>query len=222
MKRSTLLLLNGSIAALLLAACAPIPPSTPQSRMSFFVTSRNPGHGADLGGLAGADQHCQALAETAGAGQRTWHAYLSTTLEGGMPGVNARDRIGHGPWHNAKGMLIARDLDELHGINTLTKQSALTEKGELVSGRGDPVNTHDMLTGSRYDGRATPGEADTTCHNWTSSNEGSAIVGHHDRLGLRDDAASISWNSSHATPGCSPEALKSVGGGGLLYCFAIN
>jgi len=187
---------------------------------SFFVTSQNPGKGADLGGLAGADAYCQSLAGSAGYGSRTWRAYLSTT---GANPVNARDRIGKGPWYNVKGVQIAGSVDELHGTNQLAKETALTEKGDVVMGRGDAVNLHDVLTGSTPDGRATVGgNQDTTCGNWTRSGEGSAIVGHHDRMGLRDDAPSKSWNSSHATRGCGMDALKSTGGGGLLYCFAAN
>jgi hypothetical protein len=203
--------------ALLLAACGMMPGSTPG--MSFFVTSANPGRGADFGGLAGADQHCQALATAAGAGNRTWRAYLSTT---GAGAVHARDRIGRGPWHNAKGMVVAGSVDELHGTNQLTKGTALTERGETVMGRGDTVNLHDILTGSAPDGRAVAGGQDTTCRNWTSSGDGAAIVGHHDRVGLRDDEPSRSWNSSHPSRGCGMDALRSTGGGGLLYCFAAN
>jgi hypothetical protein len=190
-----------------------------QSEMSFFVTSVGSGKGADLGGLAGADKHCQALAEAAGAGNKTWRAYLSTQ---GDNAVNARDRIGGGPWRNAKGVPIASDVDELHSHNNLDKQTALTEKGEVVNGRGDQPNMHDMLTGSRPDGRAFPPGEDRTCSNWTSSGEGSAMLGHHDRMGLRDDAPSKSWNSSHPSRGCSQEALKSTGGNGLFYCFAAQ
>ena len=206
-----------TFAAALLAACTAFTPG--MSGIGFFVTSANPGKGADFGGLAGADQYCQSLASGVGQGRKTWRAYLSTT---GAGGVNARDRIGAGPWSNAKGTLIASNIDELHGTNGLNKQTALTEKGETVSGRGDPVNQHDVLTGSGPDGRAMPGSADTTCGNWTKSGEGSAIVGHHDRQGLRDDEPSKSWNSSHPTRGCGMDALKSTGGGGLLYCFAAN
>ena len=187
---------------------------------SFFVTSTNPGRGANFGGLAGADAHCQALASAAGYGGRTWHAYLSTT---GADAVNARDRIGKGPWTNVKGVQIAANVDELHGTNQLAKETALTERGDTVMGRGDAVNMHDMLTGSTPDGRATVGgSADTTCGNWTKGGDGSAIVGHHDRQGLTDDAVARSWNSSHATRGCSLDALKATGGGGLMYCFAVN
>jgi hypothetical protein len=196
-----------------------------QSSMTFFVTSVGSGKGADLGGLAGADQHCQSLAKAAGAGSRTWHAYLSASASGGAA-VNARDRIGRGPWQNAKGVVIARNVDELHGNNNLTKQTALTEKGDIVNGRGDTPNMHDALTGSQPDGRAFAGAEDTTCRNWTSSGQGAALLGHIDRQGLRDDDASKSWNSSHPSRGtgggCSQEDLKSTGGAGLFYCFAVN
>ena len=192
--------------------------------MSFFVTSTGIGKGADLGGLEGADRHCQQLAQAAGAGNRTWRAYLSTQPADGRPAVNARDRIGAGPWRNAKGEIIANNLDELHGDNKLTKQTALSEKGEIVNGRGDTPNRHDILTGSQPDGTAFPAGDDRTCHNWTSSTQGAAMLGHHDRMGLRDDAASHSWNSSHPSRGpdggCSQADLRSTGGDGLLYCFA--
>ena len=190
--------------------------------MSFFVTSANPGQGANFGGIAGADRHCQALAAGAGAGGRQWRAYLSTTSAGGGTAVNARDRIGRGPWQNAKGQTIATSVDQLHGQNNLNKQTALTEKGDGVSGSGDPVNTHDILTGSTPEGRASTATGDTTCRNWTSGTDGSAIVGHHDRRGLRDDEPSRSWNSSHGSRGCSMDALKASGGAGLLYCFAAD
>jgi hypothetical protein len=196
--------------------------SSPRSGMSFFVTSANPGQGANFGGIAGADRHCQALASSAGAGGRTWRAYLSNPAAGGGNAVNARDRIGRGPWQNAKGQTIASSVDQLHGENNLNKQTALTEKGEGVSGSGDPVNTHDVLTGSTPEGRASTATGDTTCRNWTSGTDGSAIVGHHDRRGLRDDDASKSWNSSHGSRGCSMDALKASGGAGLLYCFAAD
>ena len=190
--------------------------------MGFFVTSAGPGKGADLGGLAGADKHCQSLAAAAGAGSRTWRAYLSTTSAAGAPAVNARDRIGRGPWANAKGVVVATDADQLHGANNLSKQTALTEKGEAINGRGDTPNTHDILTGSTPDGRAMAGDKDSTCGNWTLSAEGSALVGHHDRMGLNDEPPAKSWNSSHPSRGCSQEALKSTGGNGLFYCFAAN
>ncbi len=211
--------------ALVVSACAQIRSGSPMgatSGMSFFVTSTNPGKGADFGGLSGADQHCQKLAAAAGAGGRTWRAYLSNSPIGGAPAVNARDRIGRGPWKNVKGEVIANNVDELHAGNKLTKQTALSEKGEVISGRGDAVNAHDILTGSQADGRAFAGDKDMTCGNWTKSGEGSAMVGHHDRQGLRDDAESRSWNASHPTRGCGMDALKSTGGGGLLYCFAAN
>ncbi len=186
--------------------------------MSFFITSTNPGRGGDLGGLAGADAHCTALAEAAGVKGKTWAAYLSTTGEGA---VNARDRIGTGPWYNAKGVRIAGSVDELHGMNNLTKETALTEKGEVVLGRGDTPNMHDILTGSTEAGTAsTSAPTDTTCANWTSSTEGSATVGHHDRIGINDSAPMKSWVSSHGSRGCSLDALKGTGGNGLMYCFA--
>jgi len=206
------------IAGALLTAAA----AQAQSDMSFFVTSVNPGKGADFGGLDGADKHCQALAAAAGAGGKTWRAYLSAAAADGKPAVNARDRIGSGPWVNAKGVVIAKNVDELHGTNNLTKQTALTEKGETVRGRGDSPNEHDILTGSQPDGRAFGPDKDTTCGNWTRGGEGSAFVGHHDRIGLRDDEPSRSWNSSHGSRGCSLDALRSTGGAGLLYCFAVR
>lgn len=192
--------------------------------MSFFVTSAGSGKGADLGGLDGADRQCQALAQAAGAGAKTWHAYLSTQ---GPGAVNARDRIGSGPWQNAKGAVVAKSVDDLHSAgNNLTKQTALTEKGDVVNGRGDTPNMHDILTGSSPDGRAIAGAEDQTCGNWTKSGQGAAMVGHHDRQGLRDDDASKSWNSSHPSRGpgggCSQDDLKSTGGNGLLYCFATK
>ena len=209
--------------AALMVACSTSGTATPQSKMSFFITSANPGRGADFGGLAGADRYCQALAANAGAGNRTWRAYLSTTATPTTPAVNARDRIGNGPWFNARGQLIASNLDELHGENKISKETALTEKGEVVSASGDPVNQHDILTGSSPDGRAINDTKDTTCGNWTlSGSEGSAIVGHHNRMGTNAPPASTSWNSSHATRGCSMDGLKSTGGAGLLYCFAVN
>lgn len=190
-----------------------------QSEMSFFVTSVGSGKGADLGGLAGADKHCQALGAAAGAGDRTWRAYLSTQ---GENAVNARERIGTGPWRNAKGALIAKNVDELHSDNAIGKETALTEKGMPVNGRGDSPNMHDILTGSQPDGTVVPPGEDRTCANWTSSAQGAATVGHHDRMGLRDDAPSKSWNSSHPSRGCSQDALRSSGGNGFFYCFAAN
>ena len=200
--------------------------SAQQANMSFFVTNAGSGKGADLGGLEGADRICQQLAQAVGVGNRTWHVYLSTQTVDGQLAVNARDRIGHGPWQNAKGVTIAKDVDELHGDNNLTKQTALTEEGDVVNGRGDTPNRHDALTGSQPDGRAFPSGDDKTCHNWTSSTQGAAMVGHIDRQGLRDDAQSKSWNSSHLSRGpdggCSQADLRSTGGDGLFYCFAAN
>ena len=189
--------------------------------MSFFITSTGSGKGADYGGLAGADRHCQSLAAAAGAGNKTWHAYLSTQ---GAGSVNARDRIGSGPWQNAKGVVIAKDVAELHGAgNNLSKQTALDEKGQMVNGRGDTPNKHDILTGSRPDGTAFPGSEDTTCGNYTKSGaDGSVFLGHHDRMGIGTDDAAKSWNSSHASRGCNDEGLKSTGSAGLLYCFALR
>jgi hypothetical protein len=201
--------------------------SAQQANVTFFVTSAGPGKGADLGGLAGADRLCQQLAQAVGASSHTWHAYLSTQAADGQTAVNARDRIGRGPWQNSKGVVVAKDLDDLHSDNNnLTKQTDLTEKGDVVNGRGDTPNRHDALTGSQPDGRAFPPGEDKTCHNWTSSTQGSAIVGHTDRQGLRDDAQMRSWNSSHPSRGpdggCSQADLRSTGGDGLFYCFAAN
>jgi len=194
-----------------------------QSEMTFFITSAGSGRGADLGGLSGADQICQLRAQAAGAGGKTWRAYLSTQ---GAGAVNARDRIGTGPWQNAKGTVIAKDLAELHGTNHITKQTALNEKGEMVNGRGDSPNMHDILTGSQPDGTAFAAGEDRTCGNWTKSGQGAAMLGHHDRQGLRDDEASRSWNSSHASRGpdggCGQNDLRSTGGNGLFYCFATR
>lgn len=195
--------------------------------MTFFVTSSGPGKGADLGGLDGADAQCQKLAQSAGAGAKTWRAYLSTQAADGKPAVNARDRIGKGPWQNAKGAVIAKDVADLHGAtNNLTKQTGLNEKGEGTNGAGDQPNRHDILTGSQPDGTAFAAGEDRTCKNWTSSTQGAAMVGHFDRKGLRDDEPSKSWNSSHPSRGseggCSQADLKSTGGDGLLYCFAAN
>jgi len=197
-----------------------------QPNMTFFVTSSGSGRGADLGGLEGADQHCQQLAQAVGAGEHVWRAYLSTQAASGQPAVNARDRIGRGPWQNSKGAIIAKDVDELHGTNNLTKQTALTENGDMVNGRGDTPNKHDALTGSQPGGRAFPPGEDKSCRNWTSSTHGAAIVGHIDRQGLRDDEASKSWNSAHPSRGpdggCSQADLRSTGGDGLFYCFAAK
>jgi len=194
-----------------------------QAEMTFFVTSTGMGKGADLGGLAGADAHCQQLAEAAGAGGHTWRAYLSTSAADGQPAVHARERIGKGPWQNAKGVVVASDVVQLHGDNNLNKETALDEHGMPVKGRGDQPNMHDILTGSQADGTAFVGAEDRTCGNWTSSTSGAALVGHHDRVGLDDSAPARSWNTSHPTRGgCSNEALASSGGAGLLYCFAAD
>jgi len=216
-------------AAMLVVAIVlvPIAAHAQSADMTFFVTSAPSGKGADLGGLSRADQHCQHLAQAAGVGKHTWHAYLSTQAADGKPAVNARDRIGTGPWKNAKGETIASSVADLHSANNkLNKQTALTEKGQPVNGSGDQPNMHDILTGTQPDGTAFAAGEDRTCKNWTSSGEGSAMVGHHDRKGLRDDEPSKSWNSSHPSRGqgggCSQDALRSTGGNGLLYCFATN
>lgn len=210
------------LAACLALFCA-APVAAQPATMTFFVTSHGPGKGADLGGLTGADKHCQELAASIGAGAKTWRAYLSTQGQGA---INARDRIGKGPWTNAKGVVIAKNVADLHGNNNLTKQTALSEKGEVINGRGDKPNRHDILTGSQADGTAFPSGEDRTCANWTSSTKGAAMVGHADRMGLRDDPPSHSWNSSHPSRGkdggCSQADLRSTGGDGLLYCFAVN
>jgi hypothetical protein len=200
----------------------------PQSpNMTFFVTSAGPGKGADLGGLEGADRHCQTLAQGAGAGGKTWRAYLSTQAAGGAQAVNARDRIGQGPWQNFKGEVVAQNVDDLHGdSNKLGMPTSLTERGTIVAGVGYTPNYHDVLTGSQMDGRTFAAGEDRTCRNWTSSTQGAAMVGHIDRKGLRDDAASRSWNSAHPSRGseggCSQADLRSTGGNGLFYCFAAN
>jgi hypothetical protein len=216
-------LLMTTTAAALLAACATPTPSGP---MGFFITSAGSGKGADLGGLAGADAHCQKLASAAGAGGRTWRAYLSVppTFASGsnpaVPATNARERIGNGPWFNAKGELIARDLTHLHNGNTLSKATALDEKGNPVKGRGETPNEHDILTGSRSDGTAFAPQTDTSCGAWTKSGDGSAVVGHHDRTGPLPENWAKSWNFSHQSVGCSQEALVRTGGSGRFYCFA--
>ena len=201
------------------------PPQAPA--MTFFTASAGLGPGADLGGLEGADRQCQTLAQNAGAGGKTWRAYLSTQAVDGAAAVNARDRIGAGPWQNFKGEIIAKSVDDLHSDqNKLNLETALTERGTMVAGRGYTPNYHDVLTGSQPDGRAFPPNEDRTCRNWTSSTSGAAMVGHHDRKGSRDDAASKSWNSSHPSRGpeggCSQTDLRSTGGNGLFYCFAAN
>ena len=195
------------------------------ANMTFFVTSEGPGKGGDLGGLAGADAHCQKLAAAVGAGSKTWHAYLSSSTNATNPGatVNARDRIGRGPWQNAKGVVIATSVEDLHGAgNKISKESGLTEKGGIVNGVGDTPNMHDMLTGSNMEGRAMPDNVNLTCNNWTSSNFGSAIVGHVDRRGNADTIFQHHWGSSHMSRGCTQPDLIATGGNGLFYCFAAN
>jgi hypothetical protein len=196
-----------------------------QADMSFFVTSEGPGKGGDLGGLAGADAHCQKLATAVGAGNKTWHAYLSSSTNAANPGatVNARDRIGRGPWQNVKGVVIATSVEDLHGPgNKISKESGLTEKGGIVNGVGDTPNQHDMLTGSDMNGRAMPDNVNLTCNNWSSSNYGSAIVGHVDRKGNADTVFQHHWGSSHMSRGCTPADLVATGGNGYFYCFAVN
>jgi hypothetical protein len=209
--------------ALAILAAAASPAFADASSMSFFVTSKAKGDGANLGGLEGADAFCAELAKAAGSGKTNWKAYLSTTAPRGEAGVNARDRIGKGPWQNVKGEVIANSVEELHSDkNNLTKDTALTEKGEAVKGRSDDPNEHDILTGSDPMGMYSTAGGDTTCKNWTSNSEGSAIVGHHDRGGLKDTRHMTSWNSSHGSAGCSNDALKKTGGNGYFYCFAAE
>jgi hypothetical protein len=215
------------LAGFLVVGASAVSSAQQAANTTFFVTSAGSGKGADLGGLAGADRICQQLAQAVGAGSHTWHAYLSTQAADGQAAVNARDRIGKGPWQNVKGVVVAKDVAELHGDNNnVNKQTALTEKGDVVNGRGDTPNRHDALTGTQPDGTAFPADEDKTCHNWTSSTQGAAMLGHIDRLGLREDAASHSWNSSHLSRGpeggCSQTDLRSTGGDGLFYCFATN
>ena len=214
-----------ALAAISVLASAPAQAQSADT--SFFLTSNGIGNGGNLGGLAGADNHCQTLAQAAGAGAKTWRAYLSTQAADGAPAVNARDRIGKGPWKNSKGAVVAKDVADLHSAsNNLTKQTALSEKGDVISGAGDTPNRHDVLTGSQADGTAFVAGEDRTCKNWTSSTQGAAMVGHFDRKGLRDDEPSKSWNTSHPSRGpdggCSQADLKSTGGDGLMYCFAAN
>ena len=226
MPRRFVLSVSTAVATVALAVgCGVMGPSG-GNPMSFFITSVNPGKGGDLGGLAGADRFCQSLATSAGAAHKTWRAYLSTAAMNGQSAVNARDRIGTGPWTNAKGVVVATSVADLHSTNAkVGKDPSLTEKGDIVSGFGDAVNRHVILTGSRPDGTLAvpePGK-DTTCGNWTQSDGGSAIVGHHDRNGTNPDpVANASWNSSHGTRGCSVDQLKMSGSAGLMYCFASN
>ena len=226
MKMLAALVSSVVLGAYLVEAQQPPPAPAQQQPMSFFVTSVGLGNGANLGGLAGADRHCQALATAAGAGAKTWHAYLSTSASGGQAAVNARDRIGSGPWYSAKGGRIAQNVGDLHGDtieqarlgNNINKTTAISEKGEPIKGVGDTPNQHDILTGSQPDGRAYTDGADHTCGNWTSGAAGTAQLGHHDRTG----GGNTSWNSTHPSRGCSQENLVATGGAGLLYCFAIN
>lgn len=220
MRKSSASFLLAGGAAILVAACA----AFGGNPMSFFVASVNPGKGGDLGGLAGADQYCKQLATAVGAGNKTWRAYLSTAAAGGQPAANARDRIGRGPWVNAKGVTVATSVDDLHSSNNkLGKDTSLNEKGEVVNGYGDTPNMHDIMTGSGPDGRLSTAGSDMTCRNWTSSSTGSAMLGHHDRKGTNPDpVANASWNSSHPSRGCDLPGLASTGSAGLLYCFAAN
>lgn len=227
MQRKTLwLAAAGAMSVIGVAGCATMQPDP--KHMTFFITSAGPGKGGDLGGLEGADRHCQSLAQAAGAGHRTWRAYLSTQASAlaGTDYVNARDRIGPGPWHNIKGERIARNVDELHSPNSgLNKQTALDEKGQMVHGRTEKPNKHDILTGSRPDGTAFPGKPfpDMTCGNWTKGgDDGAAMTGHHDRVGPLDASWAVSWNSAHPTLGCSMEKIRPTGGDGLFYCFAAK
>ena len=222
MKKSLLL-------AATLVALSGLQSAAADTSMSFFITSKGGGNGANYGGLTGADAHCQNLAAAAGAGGKTWRAYLSTSgkidfknPENNIAAIHARDRIGSGPWYNAKGMMIASDVEQLHGDNKINKETALSESGQPVKGRGDKPNEHDILTGSRVDGTAFSPFTDTTCKDWTSDGEGSAVVGHHDIVGPNDDNWSKSWNFAHQSRGCSQKNLQSTGGAGLLYCFAEN
>ena len=209
------------VSMILVTAASPVHAQNASEKMSFFITSAGPGNGADLGGLEGADKHCQALAKAVGAGSRTWRAYLSADASGGKPAVNARDRIGKGPWYNSKGVMVAKDVDDLHGTdNNLKKDTSISEKGEVVNGRGDTPNQHDILTGAQLDGTAFTDGAGHTCNNWTGGGDGSAQVGHHDRQG--GGANPTSWNSAHGSKGCSQANLESTGGSGRFYCFATN
>jgi hypothetical protein len=203
------------------AFASPLIVAQDKPQLGFFITSANPGKGADLGGLDGADKYCQTLAAAAGAGSRTWRAYLSTAAANGKPGINAKDRIGSGPWYNAKGVKVADNVADLHSDNNkLSKENSITEKGDGVTGRGDTPNRHDLMTGSQLDGTAFPDGQQMTCKDWTSSTDGAAAVGHHDRQG--GGANPTSWNFAHPSKGCSQDVLKSTGGDGLFYCFAAK
>ncbi len=208
------------LAAGILAFAIPAFSQMADKKMSFFITSAGSGQGADLGGLKGADAHCQMLAKAVGS-KKKWRAYLSATAAGGKPAVNAKDRIGKGPWYNSKGVLMAGDVASLHSdSNNLKKETSLSEKGQVLNGRGDTPNTHDVLTGAQLDGTLTPGIEDTTCKNWTSHGEGSALVGHHDRQGGGKNPTS--WNFAHPSKGCSQANLVATGGAGHYYCFATK
>jgi hypothetical protein len=223
----TMITARSALATLgLLILVAPSPALAQANTMSFFVSSVGSGRGANFGGLLGADKHCQTLAAAAGAGNRMWRAYLSQNGAAGHPSINAKDRIGTGPWYNAKGVRIASSVAELHSdMNNLTKETALTEKGEAVNGRGDSPNRHDILTGTQADGTAYPSNdsGNTTCGNWVRyfPGQGRATVGHHDRSG-NDPKTGSSWNAAHVSQGCSQDELKAIGGDGLIYCFAAN
>lgn len=215
MKRTTMLAL--SFGTLITAGLV----VAQDNKFSFFIVSAGSGNGADLGGLEGADERCQSLAAAVGAGGKTWRAYLSTQTEDGKAGISAKDRIGSGPWYNAKGTMVAKDVADLHSESTqLGKENSLTEKGMPVNGRGDSPNQHDILTGSNLDGSAFDDGKNHTCSNWTNSGDGTAQVGHHDRNG--GGANPNSWNSAHGTRGCSQEALVGTGGNGYYYCFATD
>ena len=226
MKRTTFFCLLAAGVPVILGFSTATPEATPettpvaQSAMTFFLTSRGPGDGANLDGLKGGDAHCAMLAgETGAASSLTWRAYLSTT---GEDGVNAKDRIGNGPWHNANGVVVANDVTDLHSDNNrLSKENSISERGEVVSGRGDDINRHDIITGTTEDGTTFVGDGDSTCSNWTSSSsDGSARVGHHDRVGGGDNGSS--WNSAHGSRGCGQADLQGTGGDGLFYCFAMR
>lgn len=209
----------GTLTVLTLLAATPA--AAQDADMSFFITSVGTGTGADLGGLEGADSHCQDLAYAAGFGDLTWRAYLSAAPEDGSPAVHARDRIGSGPWYNHEGILVAQDVTDLHSEEAnLTKETILTERGSMVNGRGDDPNMHDILTGSDLDGTLWTGEGTTVCDNWTSASDGSTRVGHHDRQGGGQNPTS--WNSAHDSRGCSQEDLEATGGNGFFYCFAVD
>jgi hypothetical protein len=217
-----------SLLVLALSSQAQQQPTAPQQpqfpNMTFFITSAGPGKGADLGGLDGADAHCAVLAARHGAGGKNWRAYLSQQAVDGKPAVNARDRIGKGPWVNAAGTEIAANVDDLHdpAKNKINGETGMAENGKLNMTRLHLLNQHDILTGSDENGRALPADKDMTCGNWTKSGDGAAMVGHHDRMGLNDSAQAKSWNASHPSRGCSMDQLKASGGAAQFYCFVAN